>query len=98
MKNLFARCNEITSLDLSQFNTTSVTDMSRMFSMCHKLGTIYVGNNWNTNSVSESTLMFEECSRLVGGNGTTFNGNFIDKTYARVDRAEQVGYLTLKNN
>ena len=39
--------------------------------------------------------MFNGCTALVGGMGTTYNPNHIDKTYARVDMGElRPGYFT----
>lgn len=38
--------------------------------------------------------MFYNCTKLVGGNGTTYNNNITDKTYAVIDTATTPGYLT----
>ena len=37
MSGMFNECNELEYLDLSNFNTSKVTDMSIMFNKCHKL-------------------------------------------------------------
>ena len=37
MRSMFYNCNSLTSLDLSNFNTQNVTDMSYMFSNCNSL-------------------------------------------------------------
>ena len=88
----------ITSLDLSGFNTSNVTDMSQMFYGCQNLKTIYVGNNFTTDKVTSSTSMFNYAINLVGGNGTKYDSTKTDKTYARIDTADTPGYFTLKNN
>ena len=41
--------------------------------------------------------MFYNCTKLKGGNGTAFDSNYKDKTYARVDKAGQPGYFTAKS-
>ena len=41
--------------------------------------------------------MFTSDTNLVGGNGTTYNGSYRDKTYARIDTEETPGYFTLKS-
>ena len=41
--------------------------------------------------------MFYNCSKLVGGNGTVYDSSNTDATYARIDTAENPGYLTKKN-
>ena len=83
-------------LDLSSFNTSKVTNMSYMFQDAIGLTTIYVGDGWDTSKVTSSSTMFGYNNKLVGGNGTTFNSSYTDKTYARIDTAETPGYLTYK--
>ena len=38
--------------------------------------------------------MFRGDNNIIGGNGTTYNSNYIDATYARIDTAETPGYFT----
>jgi len=40
--------------------------------------------------------MFLECEKIVGGNGTTYNAEHIDATYARIDTDGAPGYFTKK--
>lgn len=95
MASMFNTCTKITSLDLSNLNTASVTDMGNMFYECSNLQTIYVGDGWNTDAVTFSKTMFYHCQKLVGGQGTTYNGNYSDKTYARIDGGPDApGYFT----
>ncbi len=97
MRGMFYYCNRLTSLDLSSFNTSKVTDMERMFYDCPSLRTIYVGNGWSTAAVTGSSDMFKNCTRLVGGKGTTYNANHVDKTYAHIDGGtSNPGYFTEK--
>ena len=92
----FSGCSQLKSLDLSSWDISNARDMSYMFSNCTNLKTIYVGENWSTDAVTASTQMFKGCTSLVGGNGTTYNASYIDKTYARVDAEETPGYLSYK--
>ena len=94
MKYMFEECRKLTTLNLSSWNTAKVTNMSHMFDDCTKLKTIMVGDSWSTASVTESGWMFSGCSNLVGGNGTAFDVDHIDKEYARVDVDGYPGYLT----
>ena len=55
------------------------------------------GKGWSTEKVTSSTSMFNNCSKLVGGNGTVYDSSNTDATYARIDTAENPGYLTKKN-
>ena len=92
---MFSGCEMLTSLDLSQFNTSKVTFMYQMFNNCTNLQTIYVGDGWNTAAVTISQEMFRNCTSLVGGQGTTYNVNHIDKTYAHIDGGpSNPGYFT----
>ena len=95
---MFPSCKSLTSLDLSSFNTSKVTAISWMFSNCTNLQTIYVGSGWSTTAVTESTNMFYNCTSLVGGQGTTYDANHIDTTYAHIDGGpSNPGYFTAKN-
>ena len=84
-----------TELDLSSFNTSNVTNMFGMF-LRSAARTIYVGDNWNTYNVISYNDMFRDATNLVGGNGTTYNASYTDKTYARIDTASTPGYFTYK--
>ena len=114
MAAMFAGCTSLTTLDLSSFDTSRVTDMTNMFMMGTSNGTypnttltpddnsltnIYVGPSWTTENVTDSADMFYNNTHLVGGSGTIFDTNYIDKTYARIDGGpSNPGYLTLKSN
>ncbi len=95
---MFLNCSRLTSLDVSHFNTAKVTDMRYMFAGGLNLQTIYVGNDWSTAAVTESSDMFMNCFNLVGGKGTTYDANHVDKTYAHIDGGpSNPGYFTAKN-
>ena len=94
---MFNACRALNTVDLSNFNSSSVTDMSAMFYDCTVLQTIYVGNKFTTNNVTESNNMFYNCTNLKGGNGTKYNFEKNDKTYAQIDTSSTPGYFTLKN-
>jgi hypothetical protein len=72
--------------------------MEYMFYGCRNLTTIYAGSGWSTNAVTSSTDMFKNCTNLVGGKGTTYDANHVDKTYAHIDGGpSNPGYFTAKN-
>jgi len=94
---MFAYCTGLSVLDLSSFDTSNVLSMSYMFKGCGELNIIYVGDNWTIESVTIGEDMFAGCTKLVGGNGTSYESAGVgDCTYARVDTATTPGYLTLK--
>jgi surface protein len=95
MESMFNNCSSLTILDLTPWNTANVTDMDSLFNGCTGLTTIYVGMNWSTENVSSSENMFNGCTELVGGMGTVYDENHIDKTYARIDGGEETpGYFS----
>ena len=54
---MFYYCSSLTSLNLSNFNTINVTDMSRMFSLCSSLNTLDL-SNFDTKNVKNSKEIF----------------------------------------
>jgi surface protein len=96
---MFGYCSGLTSLDLSSFNTAKVTDMPYMFYSCYYLETIYVSDGWSTTAVTYSYSMFDLCVSLVGGNGTTYDSDHVDATYAHIDGGtSNPGYFTEKGS
>ena len=58
---MFAQCSSLTSLDLSSFNTSQVTDMRGLFEGCKKLTSLNV-SSFNTSNVKYMDGMFKDCS------------------------------------
>ncbi len=98
MWGMFSSCSSLTTLDLSSFNTSKVTNMLGMFSDCSNLTTIYAGEGWSMATVSVTGNMFTNCTKLVGGKGTTYDPNYTNGFYARIDGGpSSPGYFTDKN-
>ena len=91
---MFQECNALETLNLSSFNTSKVTKMSSMFNNCIELNTIYVSDGFDVSAATEHNDMFNGCSKLKGGNGTSFDANHKDKEYARIDATGTPGYFT----
>ena len=85
---MFSGCSKLTSLDLSGFDTSSVTDMSYMFRECSNLTNIYASPRWSTKNIKDGENMFENCEKLPN-----YNASVINITKAHTG---QGGYLTLK--
>ena len=95
MNYMFYKCSGLTSLDLSGFNTANVTTMNSMFLGCSELNTIYAGSEWSTEAITNGENMFNNCTSLVGGQGTAYDADHTDYTYAHLDEGTQnPGYLT----
>ncbi len=88
-----------TVLNLSNFNTSNVIYMNAMFADCTNLKTIYASDKFDISNVTNSSNMFSSTNNLVGGTGTKYDENHIDKEYARIDGGtDSPGYFTLKTN
>ena len=105
MSSMFNGCSSLTSLDLTSFDTSSLKDTGKnqnsnshgMFEDCSNLETIYVSDNFVTTNVTTSVNMFKNCTKLVGGAGTVYDANHIDKAYAHYDGgSSDPGYFTEK--
>ena len=98
MSYMFTNCKGLTTLDLSSFNIADFTNISWMFAGSSNLTIICVSEDWSTKNIYNSGGLFTECYSLVGGMGTTFDGNYTDKTYARIDGGpDNPGYFTAKS-
>ena len=64
MSGMFINCSNLTSLDLSNFDTSNVTDMSDMFSSCSNLTSLDL-SNFDTSNVTNMSYMFDSCSGLT---------------------------------
>ncbi|MBR5698248.1 MAG: BspA family leucine-rich repeat surface protein [Prevotella sp.] len=96
---MFSNCSAMKELDLRALNTSSVTDMSYMFSSATNLQTIYVGDNWTIAADANTSSMFLSSSALVGGRGTLYNSSKTDGTMAHIDGGvADPGYLSRKGD
>jgi surface protein len=69
---MFSDCSSLTSLNVSNFKTEQVTDMSNMFSFCSSLTSLDV-SNFNTEKVTDMWHMFSICSSLTSLDIRNFN-------------------------
>ena len=60
---LFGGFTSVESIDLTNFDTSDVTDMKSMFYDCKKLRTLRL-NNFNTSNVTDMSYMFLRCNTL----------------------------------
>ena len=98
---MFYSCSSITSLDISKFDTYNQPDIEGMFQHCIKLKTIYASDKFDISYSTDSSEMFQNCLALVGGKGTKYNPNHIDKEYAKIDKgpnSDTPGYVTDKSS
>lgn len=94
MSYMFYDCDYLNHLDLSTFDTKNAY-MTDMFSGCSNLSTIKVSQAFQVNQTPADIPLFANCERLVGEKGTSYDPNYADKTYARIDGGvADPGYFT----
>ena len=71
---MFGDCKLITSINLSNFNTSKLINMNRIFSGCSSLTNIDL-SNFNTDNVTDMGCMFSGCSSLTNIKLSNFNTN-----------------------
>ena len=115
MRSMFTNCTNLVTIDLSSFDTSKVDNVFSLFRYDKNLTTIYVSNKFDISGVTgvdtdgylKDAEIFSSCTKLVGGNGTTYSVDHVGKDYAVVDMAYYdetgsivsgtPGYLTLRN-
>ena len=95
MRTMFQACNELIYLDLSNFNTEKVTDMSYMFSNCNKLKEIKGINNFNTNNVTNMKVMFQECNELLYLDLSNFYTSKVTDMSGMFNKCKKLKYLNI---
>ena len=73
---IFNDCNELTNINLSNFNTENVNNMTDIFGECYSLTNINL-YNLNTQNVTDMSFMFCDCSSLTNIDLSNFNTNNI---------------------
>ena len=73
---LFYDCNSIIYLDLSNFNTQNVTNMSDMFYQCNSLVELDL-SNFKTKNVTNMSYMFNYCKSLTNLDLSSFNTQIV---------------------
>ena len=72
MNYMFGHCRNLTSLDLSNFDTSKVTNMWGMFCGCRSLTTLDL-SGFDTSNVLDMSFMFDSCSSLTTLDLSNFN-------------------------
>ena len=69
---LFYKCDKLENINLSNFNTQNIKDMSHIFYKCNSLKNINL-SNFNTQNVINMSNMFSYCKSLTNINLSNFN-------------------------
>ena len=90
MRFMFNFCESLRNINLSNFNTQNVIDMSRMFGDCVLLRNINL-SNFNTQNVTDMSWMFFGCNSLTNIDLSNFNTQNV--TTIKHDAIRRRGYL-----
>ena len=99
---MFENCSAITTLDLSSFNTSNVTNMAQMFQDCTSLTTLNL-SSFNTKNVTTfkgnyaDYGMFCGCSSLVELNLSNFNTSNVTDMSGMFARCQSLKNLNLNS-
>lgn len=96
MSKMFAECSNLTSLDVTNFNTCNVITMNRMFDNCCKLTSLDV-SNFNTSNVTDLYGMFQNCYSLTSLDLRNFDTGNVTNMSEMFDCCEGLTSLDLSN-
>lgn len=100
MNTLFSNCKNLTTLDLSNFNTINVKSMSNMFTNCEKLTTLNL-SNFNTSKVFNMNDMFYTCNSLTTLDLSSFNTskvNYMDNMFYKCNKLATLDLSNFDNS
>ena len=95
MDSMFNRC-KASSLNLSKFNTSKVTNMGWMFFNCSRLETLDL-SSFDTSSVTTFAQIFEGCSRLRRINLESFNTENVTRMNQMFKACSKLEEINLSN-
>ena len=94
---LFSSLTNLTNIDLSNFDTTNVTDMRYMFADCRSLTSLNV-SNFDTSKVEDMRYMFSSCSSLKNLNlGEKFDTSKVTSMEAMFNGCSSLTSLNVSN-
>ena len=91
---LFGNCKELTSLDVSGFDTHLVNSMLGMFQNCYKLKSITGLDKFNTSNVNTTAFTFADCRALTALDLSSFNTSKVTNTMFMFVDCGSLGSLT----
>ena len=93
---MFYNCKNITEIDLSNFNTSQVSDMKYMFSGCSELISLNL-SNFNTLQVNNMSYMFNGCSKITLLDLSNFNTSQVSYMHYMFYGCSELTSLDLSN-
>ena len=96
MVQMFNYCSNLTTLDVSNFDTSNVTDMNYMFNGCSNLTTLDL-SNFNTSKVTNMGEMFGYCYNLTTLDVSNFDTSKVTDMSYMFSNSGKITTLDLSN-
>ena len=96
MSSMFYKCSELTTLDLSNFNTQIVTDMRHMFYRCRGLTSLDL-SNFDTQKVTNMSNMFNGCDKLTTLDLSSFDTQKVTEMSYMFNKCSELTTLDLSS-
>ncbi len=93
---LFSGLSNLTSLDLTNFDTSNVTNMAGMLQNCYKLKSIDL-SYFNTSKVTDMSYLFWSCKALERLDLSNFDTSKVTNMYGMFYDAESLVYLNVSS-
>ena len=90
-------CQNLESVDVSNFDTSSVTNMRYMFSSLYSLKSLKLSNNFNTANVIDMSGMFYDIQALTSMNLSMFYTSEVNNFSYMFSGARKLKYLNISN-
>ena len=97
MNCMFQLCYELEYLNLSNFDTSKVTDFSYMFNNCNKLKEIKGVENFKTNEVTNMKAMFQSCYELEKLDLSKYDTSKVSDMSYMFNNCNKLKYLNILN-
>ena len=95
MGRVFDGCSSLTSLDLKNWKTDTVTELGAMFRHCYKLEIVEGLPLWNTSAVTDMTALFQGCSSLTSLDLSNWDTSSVTCMFALFDCCDALAALNL---
>ena len=96
LNQFFKNCENITEIDLSNFNSTLINGMDYIFSNCISLTSINL-NNFDTSNIKNMQGIFQNCRKLKSLNLSNFNTSLVHNMYGMFSGCNNLLSLNLSN-
>ena len=94
---LFSNLTNVTSIDLSNMDTSGMTSMKDMFRKDTSLTNINFGENFNTSNVTHMSYMFADCKSLTSLDLSNFDTSKVTKMEYMFDDCSSLTSLDVSN-